>query len=62
MFEVARFNSVKVAFTRKTLVDLDFGVKATENIAQYPLHYVTFTFAKFAVATSYSLGDIFTRK
>ena len=36
--------------------DLDLGVKATQNIAKYPLH------AKFEVATSNSLGDAFTRK
>ena len=44
-------------------IDLDLGVKVTQNIAQYPLHHVTYTRAKFEVATSKSLwGDAFTRK
>ena len=43
--------------------DLDFGVKVTQNVAQYPLHHVTYVAAKFEVATSNSLGgDAFTRK
>ena len=43
--------------------DLDFGVKVTQNVAQYPLHHVTFSATKFEVATSKGLGgDAFTRK
>ena len=45
-----------------TLFDLDLGVKVTQNVAQYPLHHVTYAPAKFEVATSNSLGDPFTRK
>ena len=48
--------------------DLNFGVKVTQNVAQYPLHHVTYSSIKFGVATSYSLtisnvlgGDTFTR-
>ena len=42
---------------------LDLWVKATQNIAKYPLHYVTYVPAKFEVATSNGLGgDAFTRK
>ena len=42
--------------------DLDFGVKVTRNVAQYPLHHVTYSPTKFEVATSNGLeGDTFTR-
>ena len=41
----------------------DLRVKVTQNVAQYPLHHVTYSATKFEVATSYSLGgDILTRK
>ena len=44
-------------------VDLDLVVKVTQNIAQYPLHYVTYVGTKFEVASSNGLGrDAFTRK
>ena len=47
----------------KKIQYLTFAVKATRNFAQYPLHHVTYTTAKFEVATSNSLvGDTFTRK
>ena len=38
------------------------GVKATRDVAQYHLHYVTYAPAKFEAATSNGLGDVFTRK
>ena len=42
--------------------DLDLGVKVTLNVAQYPLHHVTYSPTKFEVATSNGLGgDTFTR-
>ena len=42
--------------------DLDLGDKVTQNIAQYPLHYVTYSATKFEVATSNRLGgDTITR-
>ena len=45
------------------IFDLDLGVKVTQNTAQYPLHYVTFSASKLEVATSKGLGgDAFTRK
>ena len=45
-----------------TLFDLDLGVKVTQNVAQYPLHHVTFLGTKFKVAMSNGLGgDAFTR-
>ena len=38
-------------------------VKVTQNVAQYPLHHVTYSATKFEVATSNRLGgDTFTRK
>ena len=41
----------------------DLGVKVTQNVAQYPLHHVTYSAAKFEVATSNRLGgDTITRK
>ena len=42
--------------------DLYLGGKVTQNVAQYPLHPVTYAPAKFEVATSKGLGDAFTRK
>ena len=45
-----------------TLFDLELGVKATQNVAQYPLHHVTYASAKFEVALFNNLrGDAFTR-
>ena len=42
--------------------DLDLGVKVTRNVAQYPLHHVTYSNIKFEFATSNGLGgDTFTR-
>ena len=43
--------------------DLDLGVKVTQNVAQYPLHHVTYPATKFEVARSNRLGgDTFTWK
>ena len=43
-------------------VDPDPKVKVTQNFAQFPLHYVIYAPAKFAVATFNGLGgDAFTR-
>ena len=39
-------------FQEITLFDLDLGVKVTRNVAQYPLHYVTYLVTKFEVAAS----------
>ena len=45
-----------------TLFDIDLGVKVTRNVAQYPLHHVTYLETKFKVAMSNGLGgDTFTR-
>ena len=38
--------------------DLDLGVKVTQNVAQYPLHHVTYSATKFEVASSNRLGEI----
>ena len=35
-----------------TVFDLDLGIKVTQDVAQHPLHHVTYAFAKFDVATS----------
>ena len=44
------------------IFDLDLGIKVTQNVAQYPLHHVTYSTTKFKVATSNRLrGDTFTR-
>ena len=46
-----------------TLFDLDLGVKVTQDVAQYPLHHVTYSDTKFEIATSNNLGeDAFTSK
>ena len=45
-----------------TFFDLDHP-KVTQNVAQYPLHHVTYPGKKVEVAMSNSLvGDAFTRK
>ena len=49
------------AFSRNSIFDLDLGV--TRNVAQYPLHHVTYPATKLEVAMSNRLGgDTFTRK
>ena len=49
--------------TQYLTFDLDPGVKVTQNVAQYPLHHVTYPATKFEVARSNRLGgDTFTRK
>ena len=43
-------------YRENTLFDLDpkvKGVKVSQNVAQYPLHHVTYAPAKFDVATSH---------
>ena len=44
------------------IFDFNLGVKVTQKVAKYPLHHVTYSAAKFEVATSKGLGDAFTRK
>ena len=62
-FEVSTSINLKEdALTKSTLFDLDLGVKVTQNVAQLPLHHVTYATAKFEVVVSNSLGDAFTRK
>ena len=49
--------------THLLFLTFDHGVKATGNVAQYPLHHVNYSDTKFEVGTSNSLGgDTFTRK
>ena len=53
----------KMHLQENTLFDLDFGVKVTQNVAQYPRHHVTYALPKFDIATSHGKGeDAFTRK
>ena len=44
-----------------TLFDLYLRIKVTQIDAQYPLHHAFYAPSKFAVATSNSLGDAFTK-
>ena len=45
-----------------SIFDFRPWVKVTQNVAQYPLHHVTYSATKFEVATSNGLGgDTFTR-
>ena len=40
----------------------DLGVKVTQNVAQYPLHHLTYSATKFEVTMSNRLGgDTITR-
>ena len=44
-------------------INIDLRVKVTRDVAQYPLHHVTYVHAKFDVTTSNGLrGDVFTKK
>ena len=62
-FEVAMSNSLgEDAFTRKYIFDLDLQVKITLNVAQCPLHHVTYVPTEFEVTTSKALGEAFSRK
>ena len=46
-----------------TLYDLDLRVNVTHNVAQYPLHHVTYAPANFEVAMSNGSGGYaFTKK
>ena len=52
----------KMHLQENTLFDLDIGVKVTGNVAQCPLHHVTYAPTRFEVTTSKGLrGDAFTR-
>ena len=63
-FYVAVSNSLEGdAFTRKiNYLTFDLGVNVTQNIPNYPLHYVIYASAKFEVAKSNDLvRDAITR-
>ena len=52
----------EIQLQENTIFDLDLGVKFTRNVAQFPLHHVTYSPTKFEVATSNGLGGYtFTR-
>ena len=53
----------KMHLQENILFDLDLCFKVTRNVAQCPLHHVTFAPTEFEVTTSKGLGeDAFTRK
>ena len=53
----------KMHLQENTLFDFDLWVKVTQNVAQCPLHHVTYAPTEFEVTTSKGLGgDVFTRK
>ena len=53
----------KMHLQENTLFDLDLWVKVTQNVAQCPLHHVTYAPTEFEVTTSKALGgEAFTRK
>ena len=53
---------MEIHLQENTFFDIDLGVKVTQNVAQYPLHHVTYSTKKFEVAASNGLGgDTFTR-
>ena len=41
---------------KKYIIDLDLGVKVTDDVAKYPLHHVTYSGTKFEVSSSGCLG------
>ena len=47
----------KMHLQENTLFDLDLWVKVTRNVAQCPLHHVTYAPTEFKVAMSNRLGD-----
>ena len=53
----------KMHLQENTLFDLDLRVKVTRNVAQCPLHHVTYAPTEFEVTMSKALGgEAFTRK
>ena len=61
-FEVVMSNRLGEIYKKIHYLTFDLGVKVTRNVAQYPLHSVTFSATKFEVVTFYGLGgDVFTR-
>ena len=40
----------EIQLQENTIFDLDLGVRVTRNVAQYPLHHVTYSPTKFEVA------------
>ena len=60
-----KFYFKKTRVSRETLAlftDYGIWVKVTQNVAQYPLHHVTYAPINFEVAMSNGLGDALKRK
>ena len=52
----------KMHLQENALNDLDLQVKVTQNVAQCPLHHMTYAPAEFEVTTSKAIGgEAFTR-
>ena len=50
-------------YKKKHYLTLTFWVKVTRNVAQYPLHHVTYAHTEFEITTSKGLGRVvFKRK
>ena len=47
----------KMHLQENTLFDLDIQVKVKRNVAQCPLHHVTYVPTEFQVTTSKALGE-----
>ena len=53
----------KMHLQENTLFDIELQVRVTGNVAQCPLHHVTYAPTEFEVTTSKALGgEAFTRK
>ena len=46
----------KMHIQENTLFDFDLCVKVIQNVAQYPLHHVTYALTEFEVTTSKGVG------
>ena len=50
--------TVKEMHLQNTVFDLDLGVNVTQDVAQCPLHHVTYAHMKFEAATSNVCGEM----
>ena len=62
-FDIATSHGKKMHLQENTLFDIELQVRVTGNVAQCPLHHVTYAPTEFEVTTSKALGgEAFTRK